>query len=225
MRVPGPFMSVTAANRPCGGSGTAKGTLGSLWAGSGGLWPLEYTNQPPEPLPTACQLVIAPDSKSSMTIVLGCAGRPMSTKLRATNATSAATTTAFLRPRTSLMAPRWWIRSRASRSPSSRSSLCSSVQADGSPRSVPDQHQLVGPEASRPDGVPDPGTAQQAHGRRRGAGLGDHGRPGCDPPNNRRNSSSGLIIRIPHQQLAPRKRCWLQALDPALPCAGTGQAC
>jgi hypothetical protein len=35
------------------------------------IWPCVYTNQPPEPLPTACQSVIAPDSKSSMTIVLG----------------------------------------------------------------------------------------------------------------------------------------------------------
>ncbi len=48
-----------------------RGTLGSLGAGSGAFWPSEYTNQPPEPLPTACQSVIAPDSKSSMTIVLG----------------------------------------------------------------------------------------------------------------------------------------------------------
>ena len=71
MRVPGPLLSVTAANRPWGGSGTSKGTLGSLWAGSGGLWPSAYTNQPPAPLPTACQALIPPASKSSMTIVLG----------------------------------------------------------------------------------------------------------------------------------------------------------
>ena len=64
-------MSVTAANLPWGGSGTLNGALGSLWAGSGARWPSAYTNQPPEPLPTACHPVIAPDSKSSMTIVRG----------------------------------------------------------------------------------------------------------------------------------------------------------
>src|SRR4030095_12773359 len=108
MRVPGPFMSVTAANLPWGGSGTSNGALGSLWAGSGGLWPLEYTNQRPEPPPTACQLVIAPDSKSSMTIVLGRAWHPTRTELSATSTASAAAT-ALLRPLTPRRAPRCWI--------------------------------------------------------------------------------------------------------------------
>ena len=90
MRVPGPFMSVTAANLPWGGSGRSNGTFGSLWAGSGAFWPSEYTNQPPEPPPTACQSVIAPDSKSSTTIVLGRASHPMR------NETSAATSPAAL---------------------------------------------------------------------------------------------------------------------------------
>src|SRR6266576_3566351 len=65
MRLPGPFMSVTAANLPCGGSGTSKGRFGSLRDGSGGVLPLAYANHPPAPLWSTRQLASEPDSKSS----------------------------------------------------------------------------------------------------------------------------------------------------------------
>src|SRR5687768_15814417 len=67
MRVPGPLVSVTAANLPWGGSGRSKARLGSLRVGSGDFCPSVYTNHPPEPAPTACQSLRTPDSKSSMT--------------------------------------------------------------------------------------------------------------------------------------------------------------
>ena len=62
----------------------------------------------------------------------------MRNELRATKATSAVTATAFLWPRTPLMAPRRWIRLVASRASFYRSSLCSSAEADIDPvRSSP----------------------------------------------------------------------------------------
>src|SRR3990170_8735735 len=65
-------------------------------------------NQPPEPLPTAFQLVSAPDSKSSMTIIFGCGSHAARKRLSAADRISAPATAALLRsriPRMSRLAP------------------------------------------------------------------------------------------------------------------------
>jgi hypothetical protein len=85
--------------------GNIEGDVGVALGGVGCLVAVGVHEPAPEPPPTACQPVIAPDSKSSTTIVLGRARHPMRTELRA-NTASAATATALLRPRTPGRAPR-----------------------------------------------------------------------------------------------------------------------
>jgi hypothetical protein len=110
MRVPGPFVSLTAANLPCGGLGTSNGALESLRAGSGACChrctrtsPRAAANGPPTGQRTGLEVIHDKLPCSPRTAVSGWWPHPVRNRPRAADTISAPTTPALLRSRIARM--------------------------------------------------------------------------------------------------------------------------